>query len=159
MGAAPTALSDSTMTLNHELASGHAFARHQLEVCFVPRISSQNPLEQIETTVRSEVQKQLTEHREQEEKRTTFLAKALLLRLANDILSFTLAAVLPPPTANNSMDIWSCPLARDKQFAGHVKKMCQRNECPASEQRHATEFNQIRRDRHGRCLWITLNVM
>ncbi|DBB04010.1 hypothetical protein WJX77_001236 [Trebouxia sp. C0004] len=116
------------MTLNHELASGHAFTQHQLEVCYVPRISSQNPfLEQLEATVRNEVQKQLAEHREQEEKRTTFLAKAPLLRLASDILSFTLTAVLPPPTANNSMDIWSRPLARDKQFAAHVKKMCQRN--------------------------------
>lgn len=141
------------MTLNHELASGHAFAQHQLEVCYVPRISSQNPfLEQLETTVRNEVQKQLAEHREQEEKRTTFLAKAPLLRLASDILSFTLAAVLPPPTANGSMDIWSRPLARDKQFAGLIKKMCQRNKCPVSEQWLATEFNQIRHDRHGRCL-------
>lgn len=148
-------LSDGTMTLNHELASGHAFTQHQLEVCYVPRISSQNPfLEQLEATVRNEVQKQLAEHREQEEKRTTFLAKAPLLWLASDILSFTLAAVLPPPTANNSMDIWSRPLARDKQFAAHVKKMCQRNKCPVSEQRLATEFNQIRRDRHGRCLFI-----
>lgn len=121
----------------------------------MPRISSQNPfLEQLETTVRSEVQKQLAEHREQEEKRTTFLAKAPFLRLASDILSFTLAAVLPPPTANNSVDIWSCSSAQDKQFAGHVKKMCLRNNCPVSEQRLATEFNQIRRDRPGRCLWI-----
>ena len=108
----------------------------------------------LETTVRNEVQKQLAIHREQEEKRTTFLAKAPLLRLASDILSFTLAAVLPPPTANNSIDIWSSPLAQDNQLAGHVKKMCQRNKCPVSEQRLAIEFNQIRRDKHGRCLWI-----
>ena len=148
-------LSDGTLTLNHELASGQAFAQHQLEVCYVPRISSQNPfLEQLETTVRNEVQKQLAVHREQEEKRTTFLAKAPLLRLASDILSFTLAAMLPPPTANKSTDVWSLSLARDKQFAGHVKKMCQRNRCPVSEQRLATEFNQIRRDMHGKCLWI-----
>lgn len=147
-------LSDRAMTLNHELASGHAFAQHQLEVCCVPRISSPNPfLEQLETTVRNEVQKQLAEDKEQEEKRTSFLAKAPLLRLASDILSFTLAAVLPPPSANNSMDIWSHALAQDTQFAGHVKKMCQRNKCPVSEQRLATEFNQIRHDRHGRCLW------
>lgn len=113
------------------------------------RIGSQNPfLEQLETTVRNEVQKQLAEHREQEERRTTFLAKAPLLRLASDILSFTLAAVLPPPAANDSVDIWSRPLARDKQFAGHIKKMCQRNKCPVSDQRLATEFNQIRLDRH-----------
>ncbi|KAL0019963.1 hypothetical protein WJX79_010001 [Trebouxia sp. C0005] len=102
----------------------------------------------LETTVRNEVQKQLAIHREQEEKRTTFLAKAPLLRLASDILSFTLAAVLPPPTANNSIDIWSSPLAQDNQLAGHVKKMCQRNKCPVSEQRLAIEFNQIRRDKH-----------
>lgn len=119
------------------------------------RIGSQNPfLEQLETTVRNEVQKQLAEHREQEERRTTFLAKAPLLRLASDILSFTLAAVLPPPAANDSVDIWSRPLARDKQFAGHIKKMCQRNKCPVSDQRLATEFNQIRLDRHGGCLWM-----
>ena len=104
--------------------------------------------------MRNEVQKQLAEHREQEEKRTTYLGKAPLLRLASDILSFTLAAVLPPPTANNSMHVRNPPLAQDKQFAGHVKKMCQRNKCPVSEQQLATEFNQIRRDRHGRCLWI-----
>lgn len=105
------------MTLKHELASGHAFAQHQLDVCGVPRTSSQNPLvEEFETTVRNEVQKQLAEHREQEEKHTTFLAQAALLRLAADILSFTLAAVPPPSTANNSMDIWSQPLAREKQM-------------------------------------------
>lgn len=138
------------MTLNHELASGHAFAQHQLEVCYVACISSQNPfLRQLETTVQNEVQKQLEEHREQEEKHTTFLAKAPLLWLASDILSFTLAAMLPPATASNSIDIWSRPMAQDKQFAGHVKKMCQRNKCPVLEQRLVTEFNQIRRDRNG----------
>lgn len=143
------------MTLDHELASGHAFAQHQLEVCYVPRISSQNPfLEQLETTVRNEVQQQLAAHQEQEEKRTTFLAKAPLLRLASDILSFTLAAVLSPPTTNKDMDIWSRPLARDKQFAAHIKKMCQRNKCPVSDQRLASEFNQIRHDRHGEYLWM-----
>ena len=58
------------------LASGHAFAQHQLEVCYVPRISSQHPfLKQFETTVRNEVQQQLAEHRQQEEKRTTFRPK------------------------------------------------------------------------------------
>lgn len=143
-------LSDGTMTLNHKLASRLAFAQHQLEVCYVPCNSSQNPfLEQLETTVQNEVQRQLAEHREQEEKRTTFLAKAPLLRLASDILSFTLTAVLPPPTADDSKDIWSCPLARDKQFAGHIKKMCRRNKCPVSDQQLATEFNQIRLDRNG----------
>lgn len=138
------------MTFNHELASGRAFAQHQLEVCYVPQISSQNPfLEQLETAVQNEVQKQLAEHREQQEKRIAFLAKDPLLRLASDVLSFTLAAVLPPPTANNSMDIWSHALAQHKQFAGQVKKMCQRNKCPVSHQRLATEFNQIRCDRQG----------
>ncbi|KAL3150313.1 hypothetical protein ABBQ32_000161 [Trebouxia sp. C0010 RCD-2024] len=113
------------MTLKHELASRHAFAQHQLEVCCVPHIRSKNPfLEQLETTLRNEVQKQLATYREQEEKHTTILAKAPLLRLASDILSFTLAAVLQPPTVNNGRDICSRPLARDKQFAGHVKKMC-----------------------------------
>lgn len=110
-------------------------------------------LEQLETTVQNEVHKQLAGHREQEEQRTTFLAKALLLRLASDILTFTLAAVLPPPTAHNSTNICSRSLAQDKQFAGHVKKMCQRNKCPVSEQQLATEFNQIRRDRQGRCFF------
>lgn len=134
------------MTLSHELAS-----EHQLEVCYVPHISSQNPfLEQLEATVRNVVQEQLAEHREQEEKCSTFLAKAPLLRLAGDILTCTLAAVLPPPTANNSMDIWSRSLAQDKQLAGHVNKMCQRNKCPVSEQQLAIEFNQIRHDRQGR---------
>ena len=129
-------------------------AQHQLEVCYVPRNSSQNPfLEQLQTSVRNEVQKQLAEHKKQEEKRTTFLAKAHLLRLASDILSSTLAAVLPPLTASNRMDIWSGPLAQEQQFAGHFKKMCQRNICPVSEQRLALEFNQIRHDRHGRALW------
>ncbi|KAA6428304.1 MAG: hypothetical protein FRX49_01900 [Trebouxia sp. A1-2] len=113
----------------------------------------------LETTVRNEVQKQLAIHREQEEKRTTFLAKAPLLRLASDILSFTLAAVLPPPTANNSIDIWSSPLAQDNQLAGHVKKMCQRNKCPVSEQRLAIEFNQIRRDKHAWGLTVQLHEL
>ena len=143
-------LADGTLTVNHELASGRAFAQHQTEVCFVPRASTQNPfLEQIQTTVQHEVQKQLADHSMLEEKRTTFLAKAPFLQIASDILSFTLAAVLPPPTVESSSDIWTCPLARDKQFAGHIKKMCRRGRCPASEQHLATASNQIRTDRNG----------
>ena len=57
------------------------------------------------------------------------LAKAPLLRIASDSLSFTLAAVLPPPTIDRSTDIWSHTLARDKHFAENVKKMCQRYKC------------------------------
>ena len=148
-------LADGTLIVNHELASGRAFAQHQTEVCFVPRGGTQNPfLEQLQTTVQHEVQKQLADHSLLEEKRTTFLAKAPLLQIASDILSFTLAAVLPPPTGESSSDIWTRPLARDKRFAGHLKKMCRRNHCPASEQRLATEFNQIRVDRIGMCTFV-----
>lgn len=143
-------LADGTLIVNHELARGRAFAQHQTEICFVPRANTQNPfLEHLQTLVQQEVQKQLADHSLLEEKRTTFLAKAPLLQIASDILSFTLAAVWPPPTIDSSSDIWTRPLTRDKQFAGHLKKMCRRNQCPASEQQLATAFNQIRIDTNG----------
>ncbi|DBA98677.1 TPA: hypothetical protein ACH3X1_014456 [Trebouxia sp. C0004] len=143
-------LADGTLIVNRELASGRAFAQHQTEICFVPRANIQNPfLEQLQTSVQQEVQKQLADHSLLEEKRTTFLAKAPLLQIANDILSFTLAAVLPPPTIDSSSDIWTRPLAQDKQFAGHLKKMCRPHHCPASEQQLATGVNRIRIDRNA----------
>lgn len=108
-------LSDGTLVDIHELASGRAFAQHQTEICFVPRSSNQNPFwERLETAVQHEVQKQLAEHSALEEQRTTFLAKAPLLRIANDILSFTQAAVLEPSAIEEGTDIWSRPLAQDK---------------------------------------------